>query len=100
MFRFSKRRPEGSISGRILLSFGKTFLFPLGFLPSIVLAIPGTVQAYMPRYVHVTLGVPWVAYLVFLLGVLSPVFLYLGIAWYWRHELEGSPGRKEDGDEE
>lgn len=54
----------------------------------------------MPRYVHVTLGVPWIAYLIFLLGVLAPIFLYLGVSWYWRHEIEGNKLVKDDKSEE
>ncbi|MCL4461779.1 MAG: hypothetical protein M1297_08760 [Nitrospirae bacterium] len=56
--------------------------------------------AYMPRYVHVTLGVPWVAYLIFMLGVLTPLFLYLGVSWYWRHEIEANKLGKDDKTEE
>ncbi len=54
----------------------------------------------MPRYVHVTLGVPWVAYLIFMLGVLAPIFLYLGVSWYWRHEIEANKLGKDDKSEE
>ncbi|AKS24043.1 MULTISPECIES: hypothetical protein [Leptospirillum] len=56
--------------------------------------------AYMPRYVHVTLGVPWIAYLIFMLGVLTPLFLYLGVSWYWRHEIEANKLGKDDKTEE
>ncbi|MHB1285828.1 MAG: hypothetical protein ACYCYP_04565 [Leptospirales bacterium] len=65
-----------------------------------VLFLPERSFAYMPRYVHVTLGVPWVAYLVFLLGVLAPIFLYLGVSWYWRHEIEANKFGKDDISEE
>lgn len=65
--------------------------------------IPETSWAYLPRYVHVTLGLPWFAYLFFLLGVLVPVFLYLGISWYFKRELEkpghGKGSRDEDAEE-
>ena len=61
---------------------------------------PEPAMAYMPRYVHVTLGVPWIAYLIFLLGVLAPVFLYLGVSWYWRHEIESSGKSGDDQGEE
>ncbi|WP_228369395.1 hypothetical protein [Leptospirillum ferriphilum] len=54
----------------------------------------------MPRYVHVTLGVPWIAYLIFMLGVLTPLFLYLGVSWYWRHEIEANKLGKDDKTEE
>ena len=57
-------------------------------------------SAYMPRYVHVTLGVPWIAYLFFMLGVLTPLFLYLGVSWYWRHEIEANKLGKDDKTEE
>ncbi len=53
--------------------------------------LPAPAWAYLPRYVHVTLGLPWFAYLFFLLGILIPVFLYLGISWYFKKELE-KPG--------
>jgi hypothetical protein len=62
--------------------------------------MPQRAEAYMPRYVHVTLGVPWIAYLVFLLGVLAPLFLYLGVSWYWRHEIESSGKSGDDQGEE
>ena len=58
-----------------------------------IVGIPESSWAYLPRYVHVTLGLPWFAYLFFLLGVLVPVFLYLGISWYFKRELE-RPGHK------
>lgn len=61
---------------------------------------PDRARAYMPRYVHVTLGVPWIAYLVFLLGVLAPLFLYLGVSWYWRHEIESNGKSGDDQGEE
>lgn len=61
---------------------------------------PDQAMAYMPRYVHVTLGVPWIAYLIFLLGVLAPLFLYLGVSWYWRHEIESSGKSGDDQGEE
>ncbi|MDA8060482.1 MAG: hypothetical protein M0Z37_09065 [Nitrospiraceae bacterium] len=64
------------------------------------LFFPVRADAYMPRYVHVTLGVPWIAYLVFLLGVLAPLFLYLGVSWYWRHEIESSGKQGDDQGEE
>lgn len=99
MSRFLKRLPEGRASGRTLPSLGKRIL-PALVAAFVALTLPHAAQAYMPRYVHVTLGVPWVAYLIFLLGILTPVFLYLGIAWYWRHELEAAPGGKDDKDEE
>ena len=62
--------------------------------------LPSEAWAYLPRYVHVTLGLPWFAYLFFLLGVLTPVFLYLGVAWYFKQDLEklghGKNSRDED----
>ncbi len=65
--------------------------------------IPEKSWAYLPRYVHVTLGLPWFAYLVFLMGVLVPVFLYLGVAWYFKRDLEkagpGKGSRDEDTEE-
>ena len=68
-----------------------------------VLVISSDGWAYLPRYVHVTLGLPWFAYLFFLLGVLVPVFLYLGISWYFKKELEkpghGKTSRDEDMEE-
>lgn len=69
-------------------------------LLGIVFLFPDRSFAYMPRYVHVTLGVPWIAYLIFLLGVLAPIFLYLGVSWYWRHEIEGNKLVKDDKSEE
>ena len=73
----------------------------LGAIPVLgFLFFPDRSFAYMPRYVHVTLGVPWVAYLIFLLGVLAPIFLYLGVSWYWRHEIEGNKFGKDDKSEE
>jgi len=66
-------------------------------------SVPSDGWAYLPRYVHVTLGLPWFAYLFFLLGVLVPVFLYLGISWYFKKELEkpghGKSSRDEDMEE-
>jgi hypothetical protein len=65
--------------------------------------VPSVGWAYLPRYVHVTLGLPWFAYLFFLMGVLVPVFLYLGISWYFKKELEkpghGKHARDEDVEE-
>ncbi len=55
--------------------------------------LPTPAWAYLPRYVHVTLGLPWFAYLFFLLGILIPVFLYLGISWHFKRELE-KPGHR------
>lgn len=66
----------------------------------ILSSLPEKAFAYMPRYVHVTLGVPWVAYLIFMLGVLAPIFLYLGVSWYWRHEIEANKLGKDDKSEE
>lgn len=66
-------------------------------------SLPADAWAYLPRYVHVTLGLPWFAYLFFLLGVLTPVFLYLGVAWYFKQDLErlghGKSSRDEDSEE-
>ncbi|MHB1604944.1 MAG: hypothetical protein ACYCTV_00930 [Leptospirales bacterium] len=81
----------------------RNLLYPAGgliYLLDILFFIPGQSFAYMPRYVHVTLGIPWIAYLIFLLGVMAPVFLYLGVSWYWRHEIEGNKLGKDDKSEE
>ncbi len=82
------RNERSLIASFVFLVFGAEVCFPV------------EARAYMPRYVHVTLGVPWIAYLVFLLGVLAPLFLYLGVSWYWRHEIESSGKSGDDQGEE
>ncbi|MCL5284815.1 MAG: hypothetical protein M1313_03535 [Nitrospirae bacterium] len=89
-------------SGRLLTRLYKPLL--LGAIWGLgIVGLPDLSWAYLPRYVHVTLGLPWFAYLFFLLGVLVPVFLYLGISWYFKRELEqtghGKGPRDEDSEE-
>lgn len=94
-------KPLFSIPEKMLRAIFR--FFPVGAIRAgvvILSFLPEKAFAYMPRYVHVTLGVPWVAYLIFMLGVLAPIFLYLGVSWYWRHEIEANKLGKDDKSEE
>ena len=98
-FQFLKRQCEMTLqAGRLNSASFVTVV--LGAVSLFFGVFQKDALAYMPRYVHVTLGVPWVAYLIFMLGVLTPLFLYLGVSWYWRHEIEANKLGKDDKTEE